>query len=52
MEAAAYTYLSMETQGALMEEPEVVEMNLNRPFLYTLTSQDGAVLFVGICEGM
>lgn len=52
VEAAAYTYLSMETQGALMEEPEVVEMNLNRPFLYTLTSQEGAVLFVGICEGM
>ena len=23
-----------------------------RPFLYTITSEDGAVLFLGICEGV
>ena len=52
VEAAAYTYVALEAMGAAMEEPEVVEMNLNRPFLYTVTSEDGAVLFLGICEEM
>ena len=50
VEAAAYTMVSLETAGAMMEEPEVVEMNLNRPFLYTITSDEGAVLFLGICD--
>jgi serpin B len=50
VEAAAYTMASLEAAGAMMEEPEVVEMNLNRPFLYTITSDEGAVLFLGICD--
>lgn len=52
VEAAAYTYVALEALGASMEKPEPVEMNLNRPFLYTITSEDGAVLFLGICEEM
>lgn len=52
VEAAAYTYMALEAAGMSLEEPEVVEMNLNRPFLYTVTSEDGAVLFMGICESV
>lgn len=52
VEAAAYTYISMETTGALPEELEVVEMNLNRPFFYTITTEDGVVVFAGIVESV
>lgn len=50
VEAAAYTYMALEATGISLEEPEVVEMNLNRPFLYTITGEDGVVLFLGICD--
>ena len=49
VEAAAYTAIGMETSGVMLD-PERVEMNLNRPFLYTLTGESGEVLFVGICD--
>jgi serpin B len=52
VEAAAYTAIGLEAAGIAPEELEVVEMNLNRPFLYTVTSQDGVVLFMGICDSV
>jgi serpin B len=48
VEAAAYTIIEMETGSAAPPE-EQIEMNLNRPFLFTITSREGAVLFIGVC---
>ncbi len=50
VEAAAYTMMALDTASLEPEEPERVEMKLDRPFLYTLTSSEGAVLFLGICD--
>jgi serpin B len=47
VEAAAYTVLGMI--GSAAPPAEQIEMNLNRPFLFTITSQEGAVLFMGVC---
>lgn len=63
MEATAYTELAMEAAGAAApEEHPVLEMNLNRPFLFAITADDqttggdadwpyngSSILFVGIC---
>lgn len=48
VEAAAYTLEGMELAGAASEAPPVVEMNLNRPFIYLITANDGSPLFVGV----
>ena len=51
-EAAAYTYIAVDKATAMMpRKKKTVKMNLNRPFLYTLTSNDGVVLFMGIYDG-
>jgi hypothetical protein len=49
VEAAAYTAIGLEAAGIAPEELEVVEMNLNRPFIYLITAQDGSCnqLFIG-----
>lgn len=57
VEAAAYTELMMEAGAAMPEERPVVEMNLNRPFLFAITGNTTSVggenavsiLFVGVC---
>ena len=36
--------------GEAMMEDSVVEMKLNRPFIYAITSPDNVILFTGICE--
>ena len=46
--AAAFT--EMIYAGAAMMEETVVEMKLNRPFIYAITSPDNVILFTGICE--
>lgn len=46
--AAAFTQM-MYAGGALMTDG-VVEMDLDRPFIYTLRDQAGMILFMGICE--
>lgn len=49
VEAAAYTILSLEEGAAEPEEePKIVEMNLNRPFIYLITANDGSTLFIGV----
>lgn len=51
-EAAAYTYIAVDKATAVMpQKRKTVKMNLNRPFLYTITSEDGVVLFMGIYDG-
>jgi serpin B len=47
VEAAAYTVLGMI--GSAAPPAKEIQMNLNRPFLFTITSQEGAVLFMGVC---
>ena len=51
MEAAAYTEISVN-DSAPMEPPSVVEMNLNRPFLFVIFSDDDVPLFVGTVQTM
>ncbi len=46
-EAAAYTVMMADATAAL-DEPEIVEFTLDRPFLLVLTGIDGAPLFAGV----
>ncbi len=49
VEAAGYTEIMMRDSGALVQdEIKTVELILNRPFLYLITDEAGAPLFVGI----
>lgn len=49
VEAAAYTVAVLAGAEAPMEEaPPVIEMNLNRPFIYRITADDGSTLFIGV----
>lgn len=52
VEAAAYTLMGLETMSAPAEDPAVVEMNLNRPFLYLITANDGSPLFLGVVRNL
>lgn len=63
VEAAAYTMIAQDAAGAeAPEEHPVLEMNLNRPFLFAITAVDqttetkdnwayngSSILFVGVC---
>ncbi len=51
VEAAAYTEIAVN-DSAPMEPPSVVEMNLNRPFLFVVFSDDDVPLFVGTVQTM
>lgn len=48
VEAAAFTFMEMTCGAGMPIERSVVEMNLNRPFLYTVNGNNGTVLFAGI----
>ena len=48
VEAAAYTMAAMMAGEAAPEELPTVEMNLNRPFIYLITADDGSALFIGV----
>lgn len=47
VEAAAYTKISMTTSGPGPSE-DYAEMILDRPFIYTITSPEDVVLFMGV----
>ena len=49
VEAAAYTVVEMMAGSAMQDSPDTADMVLNRPFLYGITSSDGALVFVGVC---
>ena len=51
VEAAAYTEISVN-DSAPMEPPSVVEMNLNRPFLFAIFDGNDVPLFVGTVQTM
>lgn len=48
VEAAAYSMATEEAGEAMPEELPTVEMNLNRPFIYLITANDGSTLFMGV----
>ena len=48
VEAAAYTMAAVMAGEAAPEELPTVEMNLNRPFIYLITADDGSALFIGV----
>jgi len=48
VEAAAYTEIMQK--ACLTPIKETIKMNLNRPFIYGITNDDGALLFVGVCQ--
>lgn len=52
IEAASYSLAGMEAGAAEPEEAPVVEMNLNRPFLYLITANDGSPLFFGVVRNV
>lgn len=48
IEASGFTALEGEAASAPNDDPEIIEMNLNRPFLYLITSDSGTPLFIGV----
>ncbi len=49
VEAAAYTKIDMSPTACPDEPEEFLDLVLDRPFLYGVTSEDGILLFVGVC---
>ena len=47
VEASAFTLI--DYAGSALPEGRV-KMNLDRPFIYGITAENGSLLFVGICE--
>lgn len=47
VEAGAFTEIVITTRGAFSTLPEY-DFNLNRPFLFAITANDGTLLFIGI----
>ena len=50
VEAAAYTEIVAKESSAMIEPPPVVEMNLNRPFLFVIFDGNDVPLFVGTVQ--
>ena len=48
IEAASYSFAGFLAGAGEPDEVAEVDMNLNRPFLYLITSQDGSPLFMGV----
>ena len=51
-EAAAFTAVTAEATSAAPEDLPVVEMDLNRPFVFMITGVDGLPLFLGTVNTM
>ena len=52
IEAASYTDIGMEAGAGDPDEEPVVEMTLDRPFLYLITASDGSPLFFGVVRNI
>jgi serpin B len=48
VEAVSYTAAASVEASEPDEDPTVVEMNLDRPFIYLITANDGSPLFLGV----
>lgn len=48
VEAGAYTKL--DYAGSAQPKDQIIEMILDRPFLYGIISRSGVLLFVGVCQ--
>ncbi len=47
---AAYTALMVAETAALIQDREIVDIILDRPFAFTITGRDGSVLFAGVVQ--
>ena len=47
VEAAAYTMIALAKSSMSIEKRDKIDFHLTRPFLYTIESYDGTVLFIG-----
>lgn len=52
IQAAAYTEAGMELASEPPSGLRTIDMNLNRPFLYLITADDGTTLFMGIVRNL
>ena len=52
IEAASYTDIGMEAGAGDPDVAPVVEMTLDRPFLYLITASDGSPLFFGVVRNI
>ncbi|MBQ7917052.1 MAG: serpin family protein [Firmicutes bacterium] len=51
LEAAAYTEIAVATKTSLIpSEQNMIEMDLDRPFIFGVRSLDGVDLFIGVCQ--
>ncbi len=48
VEASAFTKMDLATSGAPNDNE--IKMILNRPFIFAITNNSGAILFIGICH--
>ena len=49
VEASAYTMINMTATSAQDEPTAQFDFNLNRPFIFLVTSSGGVPLFMGVC---
>jgi serpin B len=52
IEATSYTVAGITEAAEPDEDPTVVEMNLDRPFIYLITANDGSPLFLGVVRDL
>ena len=48
IEAASFTKVDIDKTTAMEEEPEKVEIYVNRPYLYVITESGGLPSFLGV----
>ncbi|MEG1826529.1 MAG: serpin family protein [Gordonibacter sp.] len=48
-EASAYTNIGISKMSLMPEDVPAVDFKLDRPFLFAITSAQGAPLFIGVC---
>lgn len=50
VEAAAYTMVMIARMSLPLELEKIVELKFNRPFIFSIKAENGAILFVGVCD--
>lgn len=50
VEAAAYTMVMISKMSMPIELEKTVELKFNRPFLFSIKAENGAILFIGVCD--
>ena len=50
VEAAAYTMIAIAKMSLPIEQEKIVELKFDRPFLFGIKAENGALLFIGVCN--